>query len=65
MTWSAFCRCTFWLLSVYMDHGDTQNKNAFILIDYFTELYKTGIDKHTPKKWGITQKNSCRSTGNL
>lgn len=50
MTWSAFCRCTFWLLSVYMDHGDNQNKNAFILIDYFTELYKTGIDKHTYSK---------------
>lgn len=44
VTWSASCR---WLglLSIYMDHGDIQKKNAFIFIDYFIELYKMGINK--------------------
>lgn len=34
-----------WLLSIYMDHGDIQKKNAFIFIEYFIELYKMGINK--------------------
>lgn len=44
VTWSASCRW-FWLLSIYMDHGDIQKKNAFIFIGYFIELYKMGINK--------------------
>lgn len=40
-----------WLLSIYMDHGDIQRKNAFIFIDYFIELYVkwVSINVFTPK----------------
>lgn len=33
-TWSAFCR-RFWLLSIYMDHGDIQKKKCFYIYRFF------------------------------